>query len=82
MSLSDDLKAAIRNSGLSLTRIAREAGVAQPGLSRFMSDDPEQHRDIRLEITADKLAEYFGLTLQPASQTRRTKSEGAKNAKR
>lgn len=63
MSISEQLKAAVRASGLSHGEIAKAAGIHQPGLSRFLSDDPDQHRDIRLERTADRLAEYLGLSL-------------------
>jgi DNA transposition AAA+ family ATPase len=63
MSISQQLKEAIKASGLSLAQLSREAGVHQPGLSRFLSDDPDQHRDIRMEATADKLCAYFGLAL-------------------
>jgi len=42
--------------------------ASQPILSRFLSHDPDQHRDIRLETTADKLCAYFGLELRPADK--------------
>ena len=64
MPISDQLKDAIRNSGMSVSQIARDTGITQPTLSRFISEHSEQHRDIRLEATADKLAEYFGLVLK------------------
>jgi hypothetical protein len=60
--ISKQLKDAILNSGKTPYQIAKETGVAQPVLSRFLTDD-ENHRDIRLERTADKLAAYFGLEL-------------------
>jgi predicted transcriptional regulator len=63
MPISEELKAKIRASGLTMGELSRGSGVAQPILSRFLSDDPDQHRDIRLERTADKLAAYFGLVL-------------------
>lgn len=63
--LSDQLKKAIVDSGKTLIEIAEATGVTHPVLSRFLSTDPESHRDIRLEKTGDKLASYFGLTLQP-----------------
>jgi transcriptional regulator with XRE-family HTH domain len=62
MLLSDQLRHVIRESGLSLNQIAKSAGVDQPMLSRFMSGDP-QRNDIRLQRTADKLADFFGLKL-------------------
>jgi hypothetical protein len=61
--ISKQLKDAIANCGKSPYQISKETGIAQPILSRFLSDDPETHRDIRLEKTADKLAAYFGLKL-------------------
>lgn len=64
MSLSDQIKTAIRESGKSLGQISRDTGVSDSVLSRFVNDDPEQHRDIQLEVTADKLAEYFGLDVR------------------
>jgi DNA transposition AAA+ family ATPase len=65
MSISDQLKAHMRQSGTSMGQLAKESGISQPVLSRFLSDDPEGHRDIRLERTADRLAEYLGLQLTP-----------------
>lgn len=63
MAISDQFRKAIRNSGLSLSELAREIGTSHPILSRFLSDDPDTHRDIRLERTADKLADFFGMKL-------------------
>jgi plasmid maintenance system antidote protein VapI len=59
MTISDDLRDAIRDSGKSVTALAKECGVPQPMLTRFVNG-----KDVRLE-TANKLAAYFGLTLQP-----------------
>jgi hypothetical protein len=64
MAISDQLRQAIRDCGLSLNQIAKGAGVDQPMLSRFMSSDG-QANDIRLQRNADKLADYFGLELTP-----------------
>ena len=64
MTLSDQLRRAIKQSGLSLNQIATETGVGQPALSRFLMDGAD-HRDIRLERTGDSLAEFFGLELAP-----------------
>ncbi len=68
MSLSDDLKNAVQESGKSINSIAKGAGVPQPVLSRSINGE----RDIRLE-TASKLAEFFGLSLQPDTKPRRKK---------
>ena len=48
--------------------IAKETGITQTILAHFLSDDPDQHRDIRLESTADRLCAYFGLELRPADK--------------
>jgi len=69
VSISQQIKEAIRESGKTVNQIAVESGVAQPILSRFLSDDDSQHRDIRLETTADKLAAYLGLELRPVKET-------------
>lgn len=57
-SLSGTLKQAIRDSGKSEYQIAKEAGVSQIVISRFLSGE----RDIRM-ATADKLAGALGLKL-------------------
>ena len=59
MTLSEQLRAAIENSGLSVYRIAKDSGVPQQTLQRFVTGQ----RDIRLAQTADRLAEYFGMRL-------------------
>jgi plasmid maintenance system antidote protein VapI len=57
--LQDVLRAAIRGTGKPIYRIAKESGVPQPSILRFMSGE----RDIRLE-TAEKLAASLGLGLK------------------
>ena len=56
--ISDLLRKAILDSRLSLLRIANETGVERASLSRFVA----KKRTLRLDM-ADKLAEFFGLTL-------------------
>jgi plasmid maintenance system antidote protein VapI len=56
--MTDILKQAIRDCGLTGNRLAIESRVAQPIIHRFMAGD----RDIKLG-TADKLAIYFKLRL-------------------
>jgi plasmid maintenance system antidote protein VapI len=56
--LTDAIKRAIADSGLSVYMVAKESGVPQPVLHRFMADE----RDIKLG-TADKLAKYLKLRL-------------------
>jgi tetrahydromethanopterin S-methyltransferase subunit H len=62
MSLSDSIREAIKASDKPMLRISEETGIDSGILSRFVTDNLESRRDIRLE-TADKLAEYFGLKL-------------------
>lgn len=56
--IADQLRRAIEDSGLSVTAIAKAAGIAQPVLHRFYTGE----RDLTL-TTADKLIVYFGLEL-------------------
>lgn len=63
LTLAERLRAEIMASGLPVGAIAREAGIAQPVLHRFVAGE----RDLTLR-TADKLVDYFGLELH----TRRT----------
>jgi len=60
-SLSEVLRHAIRESGMTEYQIAKRAGISQIMISRFISGE----RDIRL-ATADKLAHALGLKLVPA----------------
>ena len=58
-SLSEMLKEAIRVCGKTEYQVAKEAGVSQIVISRFLSGE----RDIRM-ATADKLVEALGLKLE------------------
>lgn len=58
--LTQTLKAAIKASGLSHYRIAKDAGVTPAMIDRFMSGE----RDLRL-TTASKLAQALKLELKP-----------------
>ncbi|QDU25584.1 helix-turn-helix protein [Anatilimnocola aggregata] len=62
MSLEDQLRTAIKDSGQPGLAIAKATGVSQPAISRFLSGE-----DIRFSA-ASKLAEYFGLELRPVDQ--------------
>jgi hypothetical protein len=64
MQISEGLRKAIKDSGLSLRQIAIAADIPPPALSYFLSAKPDQQRDIRL-ATADKLATFFNLGLAP-----------------
>lgn len=61
MSLADQLRKAVTDSGLSVYRIAKDSGVSQPALQRFIAGDRD---NIRID-TADKLAVYFRMRLTP-----------------
>ena len=54
--ITDALKQAIENSGLSIKALERETGVSRQSMMHFMRGT----RTLRLDI-ADKLASYFGL---------------------
>ncbi|NLX12449.1 MAG: helix-turn-helix transcriptional regulator [Phycisphaerales bacterium] len=54
--LSDVLRDAIRESGLSLLQIEQDTGVHRGSISRFLRGE----RSLRLDI-ADKLAAYLGI---------------------
>lgn len=56
--MSDTLRRTIRDSGLTIYRVAKDTGVSQASLLRFMRGE----RSLRLDI-ADGLAEFFGLRL-------------------
>ncbi len=56
--IAEQLRIAVRDSGLNLNRLAKKAGVPQPVLWRFM-----QGQDIHFS-TARKLASFLGLQLR------------------
>ena len=56
--MSETLKAAIKESGLSLYRLAKDSGVERLSIARFVKGE----RSLRLD-KADMLAVYFGLVL-------------------
>jgi transcriptional regulator with XRE-family HTH domain len=56
--MTDTLKAAIEQSGVSRYRIAQDTGILETSLSRFMRGETS----LRLD-KADVLAEYLGLEL-------------------
>jgi len=59
----DQLKDAVRNSGKTHYRIAKEAGITPEMIDRFMSGS----RDLRLR-TAAKIAQALGLELKSMDQ--------------
>ena len=60
LSLVEELQQAILNCGETEYRVAKESGVAQPILNRFLRGE----RGISLE-TAAKVCQYLGLHLAP-----------------
>jgi plasmid maintenance system antidote protein VapI len=64
--LEKQIRAAIKESGLTIYRLAKDSGVPQPVLSRFLN----AKRGITL-TTASKLAEALELELVP-KKTKRT----------
>jgi len=61
--ISGPLKLAIKQSGLTHYRIAKDAEITPEQLDRFMSGE----RDLRLS-SADKVASCLGLGLRPATK--------------
>ena len=61
LSIVAALQRAIRESGLTHYRLAKDRG-ADEIIDRFMADD-DKHRDVRLE-TAEKLAKVLDLELR------------------
>jgi plasmid maintenance system antidote protein VapI len=67
MSLSQQLREAIEESGLTLYRVAKDSGLPYAVLHHFAN----KTRGLTLE-SADKLAEFFGMHLtRPKQQTRK-----------
>ena len=62
--MTDVLKATIRKSKMQLLPLSKATGVARASLIRFLRGDTS----IRLDV-ADKLAEYFHLTLTSEKDT-------------
>lgn len=56
-SLAASLRAAAEDSGLSVYRIAKDSGVDQSTLNKFLNGDRD---NLTLEV-ADRLFKYFGL---------------------
>jgi transcriptional regulator with XRE-family HTH domain len=60
-SLAATLRDAARDSGLSINRIAKESGVDQSTLNKFISGDRD---NLRLDV-ADRLFKFFRLQITP-----------------
>ena len=66
MGISDQLREAIRAYG-SVYRLAKDSGVPQPVVNRFVTGE----RDLKL-ATADRLTEFLGMKLtQPRRKARK-----------
>ena len=61
--VSEQLRQAIRDSGLSYYRLARECGVSDGGLSRFMRNE----RDLTAR-SIDRICSFLGLELRQSKQ--------------
>ncbi len=70
------LKRAIRESDVTLYRIAKDTGIVGSSLLRFM----DGQTSLRLDV-ADKLAEYFGLELR-ATRGHSPRGNAIKGAKK
>ena len=64
--ITDVLKQAIEDSGLPFIELERQTGVLRQSLMKFARGETTIHLD-----SADKLAEFFGLALGPASNPKR-----------
>ena len=69
--LAEQLRAALADSGLSHYRIAKETGVSQPIITRFVNGT----RGLSLE-TADRLAAYFGMRFTPPTSQPQDEKSG------
>ena len=58
--LAEQLRCAIRKSGMSIYQLSKESGVTHPTILRFMSGQT----DMRLS-RAEKIAKVLGFSLKP-----------------
>lgn len=63
MNIEDQLRQAIRDSGVGMSELGRRCGVGSSQLARFV----KQEQTLNLSSAA-KVAEYLGLGLTPARQ--------------
>ncbi len=73
MSLTDQLRKAIHDSGLSLYRIAKDTDTPYAVIHGFANSD----RNVKLE-TADRLAELFGMKLTAPKRPKTQSTVGRK----
>jgi plasmid maintenance system antidote protein VapI len=70
VSITEQLKKAIRDHDGSVYSVSKGAGVPTPTLSRFMAGTRGIHGE-----TVDKLAAFFGLELQPKAKPAKSKAK-------
>lgn len=68
--LSDQLRRAIENCGMTRYAIAKATGISEPTLSRFMSGE----RGLPMK-TLDKLADYLDLNITKGKTGKTTKGK-------
>ena len=68
LKFSDQIRHAINNCGLTRYRIAKETGISQPTLSRFMSGE----RGLTMKAL-DTLADFLGLNIQVRNKPNKRK---------
>jgi transcriptional regulator with XRE-family HTH domain len=71
-SMSDQVRRAIENCGLTRYAIAKQTGITEGGLSRFMAGE----RDMTLR-TLERIAPYIGVRLIVTRPKRRRKAGGS-----
>ena len=74
--ITDLLRRAINGSGIPFLTLEQETGVLRQSLMKFARGESTIHLD-----AADKLAEYFGLELQPATRKATTKAAPKRKGK-
>ncbi len=74
--ISELLRRTINDSGIPFLTLEQETGVLRQSLMKFARGDSTIHLD-----AADKLAEYFGLELQPAKRKPATKAAPKRKGK-
>jgi len=68
--ITDVLKRAVVESGISYKALSRQTGVARASIQRFI----DGRQSIRLDM-ADRLAVFFGLAVVAGSGAKRSKSQ-------
>ena len=67
-SLADHIRSAAKDSGLSVYQIAKQTGIDQSGLNRFINGTRE---NIRLDV-ADRLFRFFDLRVVTRRTTKKS----------